>query len=182
MSISFSGLASGLDTTSWIKSLTALKQAKVTVLQEERETILVQKDKLSTIKSFFASFRSTIEKITDAKFNIAQMDLFAQNLAISSNLKVLTATATDKAKEGTYEIKVNNLATNTKAVSKYNHTTTTVDTKTAIDESLLINLSYDDGGNKEFVQAGVIGVTVDGIERAIVLKESDTMTSFVEKL
>ena len=37
MSISFSGLASGLDTSSWIESLVALKRAKVTVLQEQKE-------------------------------------------------------------------------------------------------------------------------------------------------
>ena len=79
MSISFSGLASGLDTSSWIKSLTALKQAKVTVLQEERETLVSAKDTLASIRSFFSSFRSTIEKITDTRFNIPTMDLFAQN-------------------------------------------------------------------------------------------------------
>ena len=91
MSISFSGLASGLDTSSWITSLTALKQAKVTMLQEEKEVIQYSQDTLYNIKSFFSAFRSTIEKITDTKFNIAKLDLFAQNLAKSSNLKVLTA-------------------------------------------------------------------------------------------
>ena len=37
MTISFSGLASGLDTTSWVESLVALKQAKVETLEEEKE-------------------------------------------------------------------------------------------------------------------------------------------------
>ena len=72
MSISFSGLASGLDTSSWIESLVALKRAKVTVLQEQKEELVVSKDALSSIKNLFNSFRSTIEKITDTRFNIVQ--------------------------------------------------------------------------------------------------------------
>ena len=44
MSISFSGLASGLDTSSWIKSLTALKQAKVTTLEEKKSGVQLQLD------------------------------------------------------------------------------------------------------------------------------------------
>ena len=37
MTISFSGLASGLDTSSWVESLVALKQAKIDTLEEEKE-------------------------------------------------------------------------------------------------------------------------------------------------
>ena len=37
MTISFSGLASGLDTSSWVESLVALKQAKIDTLKEEKE-------------------------------------------------------------------------------------------------------------------------------------------------
>ena len=39
MTISFSGLASGLDTSSWVESLVKLKQAKIDTLQEEKEGI-----------------------------------------------------------------------------------------------------------------------------------------------
>ena len=39
MSISFSGLASGLDTSSWVESLVALKRAKITTLEEEKSTL-----------------------------------------------------------------------------------------------------------------------------------------------
>ena len=41
MTISFSGLASGLDTSSWVESLVALKQAKIDTLEEEKETVLL---------------------------------------------------------------------------------------------------------------------------------------------
>ena len=69
MTISFSGLASGLDTSSWVESLVALKQAKIDTLEEEKETVLLSKETLDNIKSFFTSFRSMIEKVTDAQFD-----------------------------------------------------------------------------------------------------------------
>lgn len=153
MTISFSGLASGLDTSSWVESLVALKQAKVTVLQEEKETVLFSKDTLNSIRSFFSSFRSTIERITDSKFNIATLDLFAQNIATSAKLDVFTATATTEAEEGEYKIRVDKLATNTKAVSDYRYTTTIVETTTATLDSKLKDIG---------VRAGNISVSAGG--------------------
>ena len=81
MAISFSGLASGLDTSSWVESLTALKRAKVTTLQEKKEVAALSLNTLNSIKSFFSSFRSLLEKVTDTRFNIATMDVFAKNIA-----------------------------------------------------------------------------------------------------
>lgn len=175
MSISFSGLASGLDTSSWVKSLTALKQAKVTVLQEEREEIVSTRDLLKNIKSFFSSFRSTIEKITDSRFNIAQMDLFAQNLANSTNLDKITATATHEAVEGKYEVKVDKLASNTKAQSSCKRNTTIVEQTVANEDTLLSTVG---------VNAGRIMVTnpTNGISSTIRITENDTIGTFIEKL
>lgn len=50
MSISFSGLSSGIDTSSWVESLVALRQAKVTKLEEEKESVVSIQDVLSNIK------------------------------------------------------------------------------------------------------------------------------------
>lgn len=173
MSISFSGLASGLDTSSWVDSLTALKRAKVEVYQAEKEKVLLSQNTLNSIKSFFSSFRATIEKITDTKFGIASMDLFSQKLATSSNLNVLTATATNEAEEATYDINIKNLATKTQASSKYSYTKTTTVTATATLDSSLSSLG---------VKAGNIGVTVNGIENTINITNSETLQSFTNKL
>lgn len=173
MTISFSGLASGLDTSSWVESLVALKQAKINTLEEEKETVLLSKETLNNIKSFFNSFRSVIEKVTDAKFGIPTMDLFAQNLAISANLDVLTATATTEAEQATYNVLVDQLATNTTANSNYSYMTTIIQTTTATIDSKLIHLG---------VKAGNIGVTVGGIERNLDITENDTIGSFIDKL
>ena len=173
MTISFSGLASGLDTSSWVESLVALKQAKVETLEEEKETVLLSQETLNNIKSFFSSFRSLIEKVTDAKFGVASMDLFTQNLATSSNLDVLTASATTEAEEATYNVLVDNLATETQAVSNYSYLTTIIQTTTATNDSKLSSLG---------VKAGNIGVTVNGVERGVVIGENDTIADLIEKL
>lgn len=173
MTISFSGLASGLDTSSWVESLVKLKQAKIDTLQEEKEGIELTKDTLESIKSFFSSFRSMLEKVTDSKFGIAATDLFAQNLATSANLDVLTATATTEAEESTYNVLVDQLATNSAAKSNYSYMTTIIQTTTATADSKLINLG---------VKTGNIGVKVNGIERGIEITDSDTISSFIEKL
>ena len=173
MSISFSGLASGLDTSSWVESLVALKKAKVTTLEEEKKEVQSLQKTLTQIKSFFSSFRSMLEKVTDAKFGIASMDLFAQNLATSSNLEALTASATTEAEEATYNVLVDKLASGTKANSNYSYMTTIVQTTTATGDSKLINLG---------VKTGTIGVTVKGVEHGISITENDTLSTFIEKL
>ena len=173
MTISFSGLASGLDTSSWVESLVALKQAKIDTLEEEKETVLLSKETLNNIKSFFSSFRTVIEKVTDAQFGIPTMDLFAQNIATSANLDVLTAIATTDAKEAEYKVEVNQLATGTTANSNYSYMTTIIQTTTASNDSKLINLG---------VKAGNIGVTVNGIERGVTITEDDTIQTFIDKL
>ena len=173
MTISFSGLASGLDTSSWVESLVKLKQAKIDTLKEEKEGIELTKDTLESIKSFFSSFRSMLEKVTDSKFGIAATDLFAQNLATSANLDVLTATATTEAEESTYNVLVDQLATNSAAKSNYSYMTTIIQTTTATADSKLINLG---------VKTGNIGVKVNGIERGIEITDTDTISSFIEKL
>ena len=173
MTISFSGLASGLDTSSWVESLVALKQAKVETLEEEKETVLLSQETLNNIKSFFSSFRSMIEKVTDAKFGVASMDLFAQNLANSSDLEILTASATPEAEEATYNVLVDNLATNTEVVSGSKLVNTIVQTNTATLDSKLLDLG---------VKTGDIGVNVSGVSHTISINENDTISSFIEKL
>lgn len=173
MSISFSGLASGLDTSSWVESLVALKKAKVTTLEEEKKEVQSLQKTLTQIKSFFSSFRSMLEKVTDAKFGISSMDLFAQNLATSSNLEALTASATTEAEEATYNVLVDKLASETKANSNYSYMTTIVQTTTATGDSKLINLG---------VKTGTIGVKVKGVEHGISITENDTLSTFIEKL
>ena len=173
MSISFSGLASGLDTSAWVESLVALKRAKVETLTEEKQTVQGLQEALTSIRSFFNSFRATIEKVTDTKFGVTSLDIFSQNLAISSDVSILTASATAEAEEATYEVLVDKLASNSKAITNHTYITTIVQTTTATADSFLKDLG---------VTAGNIGVTVGGIEYTLNLTDNDTVSSFIGKL
>ena len=136
--ISFSGLASGLDTSSWVKALVSVKQEKVTALQTDLKSKQTVKTTLNDTRSKFTTLRSSIEKLTDAKFGGA-MDLFAKNSATSSDTDIFTATATSGATRQNYDITVQQLATYTKATSK------NAASAIADDNTKLKNLGISDG-------------------------------------
>ena len=173
MSISFSGLASGLDTSSWVESLVSLREAKVEEYEAEKTNVESLQETLGNIKSFFSSFRTMIEKVTDSSFAIPSMDIFAQKLATSSDAAIVTALATTEAEEGEYDVLVDNLATNIQAVSGYKFMTTITQSATATMNSKLTDLG---------VKAGNIGVTVDSTEHIISITENDTISSLITKL
>ena len=118
--ISFSGLsASGIDSSAWVDALVSTKQQTITTLQEEKEAQENLLSIVNDIKSYFTSFQSCLAKLTDAQYGIPTMDLFLQNLAVSSNTNIATATATVEAARQSYDVLVDQLATATKANSGY---------------------------------------------------------------
>ena len=171
MTISFSGLASGLDTSSWIKALTTLRQAKVNTLTAQKEKVTVSQSALASLKNYFSTFRSSLEKLTDAKFGISTMDLFTQNIAQTSDASVFTATASTEAKEESYNVQVKKLATNTKANST--HFTQITNTTTAVKESTLGDIG---------MTSGKVMIKVGGITKGLIVDSSDTISTFVDKL
>lgn len=170
MTISFSGLASGLDTSQWIESLVALKRAKVNTLQTQKEEIVAQKDTLSAIKSFFASFRATVQKITDSKFGNTSMDLFASNIATSSNLNILSATVNQSAMEGIYKVKVDSLATKTTATSGFKDKVTTDSLATMSTKLTALGMS-----------TGKVQIKKDDVTRSFQIESKDTIESLIGK-
>ena len=159
MSISFSGLASGLDTSSWVEALVSVKQEKVTALQTELEALQATKTTLNDTRSAFSTLRSAIEKLTDAKFG-GSFDLFGKNIATSSNEDLFTATATSDAARQNYDITIQQLATYTKASSK--------DAASAVadDDTLLKNLG---------ITKGTLTAYVNGQKHTVNIEESDTL-------
>ena len=159
MTISFSGLASGLDTSSWVEAFVSVKQQEVKKFETELKELQTQKTTLSDTRSVFSTLRSAIEKLTDAKFG-GTFDLFAKNSAKSSNEEVFTATVTSSALRQNYDINVQQLATTTKATSK--------DAASAVadDETLLSNLG---------VTAGTLTAYVNGEKQTINIAKEDTV-------
>ncbi len=92
MAISFSGLVSGLDTSSWVDAFVSVRQADVTKLQTQLASQKSTKTTLNDTRSTVSSLRTAIEKLTDAKFG-GSFDLFSKSNAVSSNEEVFTATA-----------------------------------------------------------------------------------------
>lgn len=159
MTISFSGLASGLDTSSWVEALVSVKQQEVTKYETNLEELQTQKTTLNDTRSVFSTLRSAIEKLTDAKFG-GSFDLFAQNSVTSSNEDIFTATVTSSAAKQNYDITVQQLATTTKATSK--------DAASAVadDETLLSNLG---------ITAGTLTAYVNGQKHTVNIAEDDTL-------
>ena len=152
--ISFSGLASGLDTSSWVKALVSAKQEKVTALQTDLKSKQTVKTTLNDTRSKFTTLRSSIEKLTDAKFGGA-MDLFAKNSATSSDTDIFTATATSGATRQNYDITVQQLATYTKATSK------NAASAIADDNTKLKNLGISDGTLTAYVNGQKFTVNIN---------------------
>ena len=117
MPISFSGLASGLDTSSWVEALVSIKKQKVTAFETDLSNQKSVKSTLTTMRGKVSDLRSALEKITDAKFG-GSFDLFNKNSVTSGNEKVFTASVTANARTQNYDIGVEQLATYTKATSK----------------------------------------------------------------
>lgn len=167
--ITFSGLASGMDTSSWINALVSIKQQSVTKLQNSKSTVETSSKVLSTIKSKVTTLRSSIEKFTDAKFG-SSFDLFSKNKVTTSKDSVVTANVTADAAKQNYDVIVNKLATATKATSN-------------LGSSALINGDTkfaDLAGGK--AKTGSLSLYVDGEKKEINIEDGDTVDDILNKI
>ena len=166
MSISFSGLASGLDTAGWVEALVSVKQEKISSLKTDLLAIQTTKSTLTDTRSAFNSLRTALEKLTDAKFG-GSFDLFSQNTAKSSNEEVFTATVTSGAQRQSYDVVVQQLATFTKATS-LNSASAVAD-----DDTILSQLGITEGSLTAYV---------DGVKTAVNIEKDTTLGELKSQL
>ena len=166
MAISFSGLVSGLDTSSWVDAFVSVRQADVTKLQTQLASQKSTKTTLNDTRSTVSSLRTAIEKLTDAKFG-GSFDLFSKSNAVSSNEEVFTATAGTGAKKQNYDIRVDQIATFTKAVSQFPASSVADDT------TLLKNLG---------ISNGKFTMYVDGVKNTININNETTIGDLKEMM
>lgn len=159
MAISFSGLGSGLDTSSWVEAFVSVKQKDITKFQKQLTESQSTKAALTTTRSAVSNLRSAIEKLTDAKFG-GVFDLFGKSNAVSSNDEVFTATVGTNARRQSYDINVQQLATYTKATSR-NSASSVADDSTSL-KSLGIT-------------KGTLTAYVNGVKNTFSIGESDTI-------
>ena len=155
MGITFSGLVSGLDTSSWVTALVQVKQQKVSTLQAQLNGYNATKSILNDTRSTVNALKMALEKITDAKFG-GPMDLFTKNSAKSSNENIFTATVTSGAKRQNYDITVQQLATYTKATSM------NAASSVADDSTTLSSMGISDGTLTAYVNGQKHTVTIGG--------------------
>src|SRR3954470_14985274 len=104
-SLSFTGLASGIDTSKIVDGLTALNQKRIQALQS-------QKDKITVQQTTFGGLQAKLLDLQAQGGRLARSvgGAFDGRRAASSDETVLTAAASATALPGTYTLQVQTLA------------------------------------------------------------------------
>ena len=116
--ISFTGLASGIDTQSIINQLMQIEAIPLQRMQQDQAVLGNKQALYAQLKSILVSFTSSASALnTAASFNPIKVD--------SSDSDVATATATSSATAGVYDLAVSQLATTHKVASVAQSSATT---------------------------------------------------------
>lgn len=108
--INFSGLASGIDTSTMISQLMYLERAPERILQTKQKKLQSQIDLYKQIKTALAEFQSSAQSIkTSSTFKGVKAEV--------GDAAVLTATASSTAMEGVHTVEVTTLARSQRQVS-----------------------------------------------------------------
>jgi flagellar hook-associated protein 2 len=102
-SVSFTGLATGMDTATLVEQLVELRRAPIYRLQSQRTSFEAQKSALSTLQE-------KLQALQTAAQNLDSINEFASLAATSADEDLLTVTANTDASPGEYEIAVSALA------------------------------------------------------------------------
>jgi flagellar hook-associated protein 2 len=109
--VSFTGLASGLDTAAIVEQLVAIRRQPITRLQERRSLFESQKKALDELKSKLLALQKAAQSLDTS-------NEFAALQATSSAEDLLTVTAGSDAASGSYDIVINSRAVAQKEISQ----------------------------------------------------------------
>ena len=116
MSISFTGLASGLPVDDIITQLMALEAAPIKLQEEKQASLEEARLYVDNVESKVSTLNNALQEFTDGNI-AASMDLFKQKSASSSDESALTVTAGAKAVNQSFDVNIIQIATSTKAES-----------------------------------------------------------------
>ncbi|GGN93221.1 flagellar filament capping protein FliD [Saccharibacillus kuerlensis] len=108
-----SGMASGMDIDSLVKSLVTARKGPLDKLNQQKQILEWQREDYRKISTKIVTFMQ--DKLSELAKSAT---LNAQKTTMTGNTSVLTATASSTA-SGTFDIKVNQLATATQAASSF---------------------------------------------------------------
>lgn len=169
MTISFSGLGSGIDTSSWVDALVAAKQTPITTLQNKVTALNTTSTNLSNLKSNYSSLLTAVYKLTDSN-NSTSANVFAQNKISSSDTSILSASVTANATPQTLDVIIKNLATSTVAASN-----------SAIGKSIDGSTVFSSLGNGS-AKTGSFTFYVDNKKFSVNVSNTDTLDSIKDKM
>jgi flagellar hook-associated protein 2 len=102
-SLAMSGVFTSIDWSALISSMMSAESGPLTRLQEQKTEYNTEKSAVNTIQSAFTSFQNVVESLCSS-------DTLRSVTASTSDSKVVSATATSGAYEGTHTLEVNQLA------------------------------------------------------------------------
>ena len=177
MSISFSGLGSGMDYSTWVTQLTALKeQSIVTPLETKKTNLQSQNSAISSLKTYYMTLATNMQKISDSKYG-ASFDIFASSKVTMDNdnaKNFIDVSASNSVPKMDFEIEVLELATssNIKGNVKIEPEQMYVKSNTSLTQL-------------ENFKAGTLVFKMndkDETEYSIDVEKSDTMQSLIDKI
>lgn len=166
MSITVSGLGSGLDYDSWITELVAIKQADIDKVNSQASVIKNKESTLSTIESDYKELLSAVQAFTDA---LSSEDVFNQKTATSSS-DAVSATVTSSASPQSVSVSVSKLATATVAQSS---------SAVASSVGSSTTLGSISGGT---FKAGTFSIYVNGQKNTLTLSSDMTMDDVLNNI
>ena len=119
MSISFSGVGSGLPIDEWITAFVKVEQDKVDSLTDQRDALTDKQNILNSLSSEYSAVQSATLTFTDSLLG-AGSDIFSKVSVSASDTSVVTATVTQFATPATIELEIESLASSSIKTSEYN--------------------------------------------------------------
>lgn len=119
MSISFSGVGSGLPIDEWVKALVQVEQDKVDSLTDQRDALTDKQNILNSLSSEYSAVQSATLTFTDSLLG-AGSDIFSKVSVSASDTSVVTATVTQFATPASIELEIESLASSSIKTSEYN--------------------------------------------------------------
>ncbi len=164
----FSGLATGLDTTALVENLLALEREPLNRLEERRNDVADQQDLMRELNTKLLALRDAARDIDNRSLlgsTPSSTEEFLSYTAESEDDDVVTATASNGATPGTIDVVVEQLAT---AGRKFSDTFSSTDTaEIAAGTTIQINLNDDDNTSVFDYTVGADGITLANLKSLI---------------
>lgn len=177
MSISFSGLGSGMDYSTWVTQFTALKeQSIVTPLKTKKTNLQSQNSAISSLKTYYMTLATSMQKISDSKYG-ASFDIFASSKVTMGNdnaKNYIDVSVSNSVPKMDFEIEVLELATNSN-----------IKGNVKIEPEQMYVKSNTSLTQLENFKAGTLVFKMndkDETEYSIDVEKSDTMQSLIDKI